>query len=471
MDFVSNFASISKNSKTKAAAADVAFGHSAGPLHRQNGQTQCGEGATAVGTTDSTEGTAGGTPPSNTVPPNSTLSEFKAFRFGIDSLYLSYPGLLSEEWEHRLDTLKEQAQSTDESVRALAQVKLGTHLFEVAAKGMRRFNYVLRDNCYTIQLCRGITQSNMPMAYVQISSDYLNAVGPEAAAADLSMVINTFGHALGAPNISRADIYLDFTTPVDLSNVEPGSWVTRANLMAKYYDCKQEVPFTGWSIGMGGELGARLYNKQVEILTQSPHKSYLFLLWQEAGWDTHAPVWRMEFQLKREVFKELEINKLPHLMQHLPALWQYLTTEWLRLTKSNPADKTRSRWPNTALWDALSAVHFLEQDQPRLQRFRPERVPEDARLFVHGLGGLTSFMAREGITDMYKGLAEYMIQAERYHYIKGEHIKSYVKRKVKDKGRKFNTINNRKHDLRARVEEKRRAESYRKKKAGEEGNE
>lgn len=453
--------------QNQAAAADVAFGHSAGPLHRQNGQTQCGEGATAVGTPDRTEGTDGGTPPSNTVPPNSTPQGFKALRFGIDSLYLSYSGLMSDEWDSRLTELKEQAQSEDERIRALAQIKIGSHLFEVSGKGMRRFHYVLRDNCYTIQLSRGITQSNMPLAYVQISSDYLNAAGPEAAEADLTTVIQTFGLAMGTPNVSRADIYLDFTCDEDLSNVEPRHWVTRANLMAKYYDCKQEEPFTGWSIGMGGELGARLYNKMVEILTQSPHKAYLFNLWQEAGWEVGKPVWRMEFQLNREVLKEFETNKLPKLMQQLPLAWQYLTADWLRLTTPKPSDKTRSRWPNTPLWDAITGAPLLHTDQPRLQRFRPERVPDDAHLFVHGLGGLTSFMAREGITDMYKGLAEYMIQAERYHYVKGEHIKSYVQRKVKDKGRKYNTINNREHDLRSRVATKRRADAYRKMRDGD----
>src|SRR3989338_11271596 len=39
-----------------------------------------------------------GTPPTNRVPLKYNPKKTKLLRFGVDSLYLSYPGVLSEEW-------------------------------------------------------------------------------------------------------------------------------------------------------------------------------------------------------------------------------------------------------------------------------------------------------------------------------------------------------------------------------------
>jgi hypothetical protein len=91
-----------------------------------------------------------GAPPSNTAPANCILTpntppspSFQLLRFGIDSLYLSYPGTLSHEWERDLENLKGIAQSDDPGERATAQVEIGGHLFEVKDKGKGRFPYVL----------------------------------------------------------------------------------------------------------------------------------------------------------------------------------------------------------------------------------------------------------------------------------------------------------------------------------------
>lgn len=60
--------------------------------------------------------------------------------------------------------------------QALAQVRIGAHIFEVRDKGMPRFPYVLVDNCFFIKLNRKQSKT-LPMAHVQISSEYLATVG------------------------------------------------------------------------------------------------------------------------------------------------------------------------------------------------------------------------------------------------------------------------------------------------------
>ena len=63
-------------------------------------------------------------------------------------------------------------------------------------------------------------------------------------------------------------------------------------------------------------------------------------------------VWRLEFELKREVLTQKGLSKLYQVLNHLNGLWSYATTEWLRLTLPSDDDKTRSRWPIHPLWDS-----------------------------------------------------------------------------------------------------------------------
>lgn len=275
---------------------------------------------------------------------------------------MSYHGQLFEHWDIKLDELKTIAQSEDEAEQALAQVSIGSHIFEVRDKGMPRFPYVLVDNCFFIKINRKLSKT-LPMAHVQISSEYLAAVGVEAAELDLRMVINTLGIVDGEASVSRADLFLDFFCADNLAMIEQPDWITRANLMAKYFDCRLDEPFTGWVIGMGGNLHARLYEKVIEIVNKS-HKTYLFELWQANGWQVGEKVWRMEFQTEKQTLKELSIITLSDLLKQQAALWHYLTHDWLRLSIPNPNDTKRDRWPNHPLWDAIPQCMSCNSTSP-----------------------------------------------------------------------------------------------------------
>lgn len=454
-----------------AAAVFPKFGSDVRASAQRTEFGECGEGAIGHDQSAQNGGESSapeGTPPSNTVPSNDNTTQFKPLRFGVDSLYLSYHGLLSQDWDMKLDDLKTQAQSLDDTEQAKAQVSIGSHLFEVRDKGMPRFPYVLVDNCFFIKINRKQSKT-LPMAHVQVSSEYLAAVGLEAAQEDLRMVVGTLGIVEGSATVSRADLFLDFVCSANLADIQHSDWVTRANLMAKYFDCRLSEPFTGWVIGMGGNLHARLYEKLVEILNKS-QKTYLLPLWQANGWKMGEKVWRIEFQVEKQTLKELCIISLSDLLIKQAALWHYLTNDWLRLSIPNPNDSKRDRWPNHALWTAIADVYALPLDQPHLERFRPARLPADERLFVHGLGGLTSFMASRGIEDFGEGLGTYLHEAELFHARKGEPITQYVGRKVKSKNRKFNTIHNKQTNMATAAKQlEDAAQAYQRAKDGDDG--
>ncbi len=167
-----------------------------------------------------------GTPPSNTVPNNCNSEYFKLLRFGVDSLYLSYPGELLPVVDDKLKELKKIAQSPEPFEQVKAQYPINGHIFEVKDKGARLFPYILEDNAFRIQLSRS---QSVPLAYVKISSEYLTHVGSVVAEKALEAILNQFGVVHESANVSRIDLFVDFVSSEDMESWDRHAWVTRAS--------------------------------------------------------------------------------------------------------------------------------------------------------------------------------------------------------------------------------------------------
>lgn len=116
-------------------------------------------------------------------------------------------------------------------------------------------------------------------------------------------------------------------------------------------------------------------------------------------WLPGEQVWRLEFEFKRDFLRERSLSSLDTVLAQLGSLWQYATTEWLRLTVPNESDSTRSRWPTHPLWSALSEVQWEAGDGIRLERFSTRRTPDERRLYGLVYGSLASYMAIHQIDD------------------------------------------------------------------------
>jgi hypothetical protein len=385
-----------------------------------------------------------GTPPSNTVPNKYNQDYFKTLRWGIDSLYLSFPGQLFSFQESELLQLKKTAQADHVKDQALAQIKLAGHIFEVKDKGAKFFPYILEDNAFRIQLSKA-SSTSMPMAYVKVSSEYLTHQPVSVIVDDLREVLNELGSVDYMPKVSRIDLFVDFVSSYSMESWDRHAWVTRAKTINQY---AVEGQFSGWAIGMGSEtMIGRLYDKLLEI--ESSHKQYLLPLWIEAGWDAEQEghVWRLEFELKREILSQFSVQALNLCLENLNGLWAYATEDWLKLTIPSAEDGNRSRWPIHTLWGYLSEVDFETDGGPLSRQFSPERIPSDRRLFDLGFSAICSLMARDGITDFYQGLEAYGTAL--YHYLNnramndGTDFDRYVQERVAIKARRFNSILNR----------------------------
>ena len=385
-----------------------------------------------------------GAPPSNTAPYNCNSGDgfsFKALRWGVDSLYLSYPGELSQESDARLKALKLLAQSTDPNEVAKAQLPLGKHVFEVKEKGASLFPYIIEDGAFRIQLSR--PGHKAPMAYVKVSAALLAHIGPVEAEKRLYELLSQLGEIKESANVSRIDLFVDFQTSVDMESWGRHAWVTRAASISAY---AVSGNFSGWSIGLGGIISARLYNKLLEIVVSG--KDWILPLWEKAGWDGSEMIWRLEFEMKREVLTQKGVSKLYEVMNHLNGLWSYAVTDWLRLTLPSEGDKTRSRWPTHPLWEWLASVDWEGDGGPLSKRFKLTRSPNDVRLYQMACSTVLAFMAKHGYSakqlyEAYEDLVAKLVEhIEQEAYKLGLPFDDYVAEKLALKRRQYNTAIN-----------------------------
>lgn len=389
-----------------------------------------------AGATDPARGVAAmgeaGAPPCITAPANC----IKPLRHGVDSLYLSFPGALDSDVAIVLQNLKDSAQSFDDKVQATATYFNGDSLFTVLPRGRGRFSYVLEDNWFRLELSNA-TAAVLPLAHVQIRSEYLTEVGVDHAMQTLSGIMPEFGEVSGPPVISRIDLFVDFTTDLALAELPGSHWVKRCKKRDIHEDRDQ---VTGMTFGAGNEVSARLYDKTKEIVKSG--KDYLKPIWAAQGWQEGQTVWRMEFQVRREGLPESLKIAASECIPQLGYLWRYLTTEWLRLCIPSDSDDTRSRWPVHPLWEAMADVWDVPPEPSILVRADKSRPPKDKSIFKAGLWGLSSFMGREGIHSVDEGLGEF-IQALQVHFNSDQSLEQrtlaeYMERKARAKARRYN---------------------------------
>jgi hypothetical protein len=208
--------------------------------------------------------------------------------------------------------------------------------------------------------------------------------------------------------ISRVDLCVDFTTSYDL-RVPIESWISRSH---KINERTENGQFVGWDFGMGGTTVARLYNKSFQA--RKKKIDYLPFIWKALCWNGDT-VWRLEFQIRREPLRETGIITVPDYLEQQTALWAYLTQKWLRLTIPRESKPDKKLWPTHPLWETLSSIVWDCGSQPPATRLRSSRVPSDYALFVNGMGAITSFMARESISDPIDGFEQYFRNAQQFH--------------------------------------------------------
>jgi hypothetical protein len=366
---------------------------------------------------------------------------FRLLRLGVDSLYLSFHGELFPSVDSELAILKNKAQSPYPDEKAEAQKQIGAHIFEVWDKRQGPFAYVLQDGSYRIAVKSG-QSGQLPLAYVQISADLLAHVLPDAAVDELKPIIQELGDCL-EPGVSRGDIFADFVTDTDFQAIPDEHWIMQCDKLTRHTD---KGRLTGWSFAPGSSLSGRLYDKTAEI-RKKKHKTYLFDLWKQNGWDGVMPVWRMEFQFDREILAAFRLNSFEQFRDNVGNLWQTVTATWLRLAIPSETDTNRSRWPVHPTWDKLNEILWRVDDAPLTRHYTPARVPSDEYLARTCVAATTSYMAKNNISDYDEGVKQFQQMAKSFTSARCVDkleipFEDWIAQQVSLKARKFNSRRN-----------------------------
>src|SRR4029077_993416 len=180
---------------------------------------------------------------------------------------------------------------------------------------------------------------SMPAVYARIASEFIHEVGSLKALAGLTSFVGALMEQVGETTCSRVDIYADFQGWVPVSE-DYHRFVTRSRRntshIAVHHDGRR---FTGFTFGRDAMV-ARLYDKSLEIAHSG--KRWMHEVWG-AGLDVSAPVWRLEFQLRRDILGECSLTSPEGVLDVWPNLWAY-ATQWLSLREPTPG-AARTRWP------------------------------------------------------------------------------------------------------------------------------
>jgi hypothetical protein len=191
---------------------------------------------------------------------------------------------------------------------------------------------------------------------------------------------------------SRVDIYADFQGWVPRPH-DYERFVTRSRRntwhIAIHHDGRQ---FTGFTFGRDA-IVARLYDKSAEIAHSG--KDWMCAVWGDRL-DPSIPVWRIDFQLRREVLADCRLSEPEEVLRKRQALRTY-ATKWLSLRSPRPGER-RTRWPVASAWVCLSRS---ELGTPKSSLVRERIRKREESVLVRGLAGYASSLAAvAGVSDL-----------------------------------------------------------------------
>ncbi|MDQ6876267.1 MAG: hypothetical protein M3082_00935 [Candidatus Dormibacteraeota bacterium] len=306
---------------------------------------------------------------------------------GIDSLYVSFMGEVDTARLDGIELLKVRAQ---ESGQAQLLIAADGRKALVQPTGWGSYRYWLRCGDFDVFLGRG---RSLPAVYARLASEFIHEVGPLNALGELkSFVVTLIVVQVDKTVCSRVDIYADFQGWVPRSD-EYDRFVTRSRRntshIAVHHDGRR---FTGFTFGREAMV-ARLYDKSLEIARSG--KAWMHEVWGDRL-DPAAPVWRLEFQLRRGVLAECSLNQPEDVLEQRQGLWAY-SMRWLSLREPR-AEGTRTRWPVTDAWSQLTRAQTGVAWSPLVRK----RIRDhDELVLVRGLTGYASSLAAvSGVSDL-----------------------------------------------------------------------
>lgn len=355
-------------------------------------------------------------------------AELDETRKGVEVLDFYDDAVTEGKTEQELNQIKlECLQNSDVSLKKLRFV------FKVMPNaGGKMFRFLLISPDMDIKISAG-TSGKTPTLQIVLHSRFLwnwgKGRGWEHAWRQARSVAEEFC-LMEREEISRLDMAADFEIVEGHGFCvgDIGNFISQAMFKGPYNPVEKQKPqvkmadggrwwsyglnFTGFSFGKGKTIRARCYNKTEEI--KGTEKAELFeQVWGVEGRENLGQVWRVEFQLRRDALRSLDLNRVHDLRQADGGLWERLTGRWLSLRVPG-RNKQRCRWDVDPRWSFVQSAGGLFRGQQKVRVNRSFRATKG--MLISQIRGCTTSLAaikkqqgvvltkEEAITEMVKGI-------------------------------------------------------------------
>ena len=139
----------------------------------------------------------------------------------------------------------------------------------------------------------------------------------------------------------------------------------------------------------------RMYDKPLEI-RQKSKKEWMYKIWGLKEVPEGYKIIRIEFQVRREVFKEMKIDTVEDFMDRYKNVWAYLTKKWFQM-KDNPGKHQTNQRKTTKLWEKVQDGFNTMKTDPAI-RNKAIKVDEK-QLYQQAYGMLSSLNALKAAMD------------------------------------------------------------------------
>jgi hypothetical protein len=278
-------------------------------------------------------------------------------------------------------------------------------LLSLGMTGIRFYAYKLTCKDFLIAFTERPTETNSEVM-VRFDSGYLWSYGYKQAYEKFQNWFSIFPGEVEKSRLSRLDICVD-TDEIFFEEEDLKKFISRAKNTVRHF-VKDEYYYggklSGFTIGRGNPMMARIYNKTNEI--KESGKEWFKNIWNENGWDCNRDVWRVEFQLRRGVLKELGINSVEDYQGKQEELWSYLTNKWLILNDDKWKVIQQNKDP---VISPLVREKVIEGDLKRLTN--------QTNGLIVSIGAYANFKSMDESLEYLKKTAEYNLKQKGTNYM------------------------------------------------------
>lgn len=209
------------------------------------------------------------TPTLDDLVANSPVGPLRELASGVDALYLSGRADVPKRFVERL----EDGRAWAGEARRPAPFELGEHVFGITPHGWGKYRFCLEHAMARIGLS---TSRHLPTVRVQPRSEFLHAVGPEAAVTSLHEILSPELRQLRFW-VNRVDVFADWQG-WNLTLDDACRFVCRADARRTYEVARR---LTGFEFGSRTTKTflARLYDKTADLAAKDT--GWWFEVWGE----------------------------------------------------------------------------------------------------------------------------------------------------------------------------------------------